>query len=281
MYRTGKHILAAAVAVAGTMVTGAAAAHPPPFYWMPDLSGHSRAGIEIMPGNLDFAGDSAFVISSSLFAELAVGRHLSLLGRLPFTYVDRAGAGDGDAAWALGNLGLGLQIATTSYLYGDSRTHYGIGLLVNAPTASDEGDGLAAAVRTAAFLVPDAGRYLPDATTVRLRGDVRYETGMLFLQGELALDHQLRDEVDDRTDLLLGGGVGIAFSHYFAVLAELTAVSDVLDSDGDASLVPVLDAGLRYHNPDMMAGLRLYWPFDEAYRAAGAIGIGVDVAARF
>ena len=279
MYRNGTYI--AVAALAGVMLGGSAEAHPPPFYWMPDLSGHSRAGVELIPGNLDDAGSSAFLVDGSVFAELAVSRHLSLVGRVPFAYVDRAGAGGDEAAWALGNLGLGLQIAGASARSGHARTLYGVGVLAYVPTASDEGEGRVAATRAGAFLVPDAGRYRPDVTTVRLRGDLRYEAEVVFLQGELALDHQLRDQADDRTDLLAGVGLGVAFNPYLAMLAELTAVSDVLESDGDASLVPVLDVGLRYHDPRMMAGLRVFWPMDDAYRAADAIGIGVDLAARF
>jgi hypothetical protein len=81
--------------------------------------------------------------------------------------------------------------------------------------------------------------------------------------------------------VLLSAGLGLAFNPYWALLAEITALSDVLDDDDDSDLLPVLDAGVRYHNPELMAGLRVYWPFHESYRDAGAIGLGLDVALRF
>jgi hypothetical protein len=281
MHLNPKHLLLAGAVLACVSLPRAALAHPPPFYWMADLSVHSRVGGELIPGNYDRAGDTAILIPASAFAEFALGEHVVLLGRVPFAYVDRVGLADEEGAWALGNVGLGVQLAAGSGRPHEGRLLYGIGALVHAPTASDEGDQGAAAARAASFLVPDRGRYLPDATSVRVRAGVRYESEMVFVQGEVAIDRQIYQDVDDRTDLLLGAGLGLAFDPYWALLAELTALSNVLEDDGDSDLLPVLDAGLRYHNPDLMAGLRVYWPFHESYRDASAIGLGLDIALRF
>jgi hypothetical protein len=277
-----KHLLLAGAVLGCVSMPGAALAHPPPFYWMADLSVHSRAGVDLIPGNYDRAGESAILVPASVFAEFALTENVVLLGRLPLAYVDRVGIADPDeGAFALGNASLGVQLAGGSGRPHEGRLMYGIGALVHAPTASDEGDEGAAAARAASFLVPDRGRYLPDTTTVRVRADVRYESDSVFVQGEIGIDRQILQDVDDRTDLLLGAGLGLAFNPYWALLAEITALSDVLDDDDDSDLLPVLDAGVRYHNPELMAGLRVYWPFHESYRDAGAIGLGLDVALRF
>jgi hypothetical protein len=282
MHLNRKHLLLAGVVLAGASMPRAALAHPPPFYWMPDLSVHSRAGVEMVAGNYDRAGDSAFLIPTSVFAELALSENVVLLGRLPFTYVDRVGiANPDDGAFALGNVSLGAQLAGASGEPHHSLLLYGIGVLLYAPTASDEDEPGLAALHSAGFLLPDRGRYLPGTTTVRVRADLRYEGEVVFVQGEVGVDHQLIEDVDDRTDLLLGAGLGLALSPYWAVLGELTVLSNVFEDDGDTDFVPVLDAGVRYHDPGVMAGLRVYWPFHEAYRDAGAIGLGLDVAWRF
>lgn len=281
MHRKPTHLLVSGVVLACALMAGTAEAHPPPFYWMPDLSAHSQVGVDLIPGNYDRAGDSALLVPASVFAELAVTDYLVLLARVPFAYVDRVGIVDpDDGAFALGNVGLGVLLAGTSRRDWDSWLRYGIGVLVHLPTASDEDEPGIAAARAAAFLVPERGRFLPGVTNVRARGDVRYETGSLFLQGELGIDHQLREDSDDRTDLLLAAGLGVTLSPYWAVLAELTAVSNILE-DEDSELLPVLDAGVRYHDPGMMAGLRVYWPFGEASRDASAIGVGIDLGVRF
>lgn len=276
------YLLLLGVVFALASMPRAALAHPPPFYWMGDLSVHSRAGVEIIPGNYDRAGDSAFLMPMSVFAEYALSENVVLLGRLPFTYADRVGIDNpDDGAFALGNIGLGAQLAGASGEPHYGLLLYGIGLMLYAPTASDEDEPGVAAVYSTAFLVPDPGRYLPDATTVRVRGDVRYEAEMVFVQGEVGIDHRFVDDIDDRTDLLLAAGLGLAFNPYWAVLGELTVLSDVFEDEGDTDFVPVLDLGVRYHDPGVMAGLRVYWPFHEVYRDVGAIGLGFDVAWRF
>lgn len=281
MHRERTHLLVTGVVLACVLVEGTAQAHPPPFYWMPDLSAHSRVGVDLIPGNYDRAGDSALLVPASVFAELALIEHVVLMARLPFAYVDRVGIDDPDeGAFALGNVGLGILFAGSSRRDWDSWLRYGLGVQAYLPTASDEGDEGAAAARAAAFLVPERARFLPGITSFRARGDLRYETGRLFLQGEVGIDHQLRDDSDDRTELLLGGGLGVTLSPYWAVLAELTAVSNILE-DEDSELLPVLDAGLRYHDPGVMAGFRVYWPFHESYRDASAIGLGIDLGIRF
>lgn len=281
MHRNRMYLLLAGAVLALVSMPRAALAHPPPFYWMPDLSVHSRAGVELIPGNFDRAGESAFLIPTSLFAEFALTDNLVLLGRLPFAYVDRVGFNDpDDGAFALGNISLGLQLADGSGHPHAGRLAYGVGALIHLATASDKDEAGVAASRAAAFLVPDRGRYLVDAFTLRVRADLRYETDTVFVQGELAIDQQIYQATDDRTDLLLAAGLGLTLSPYWAVLAELTALSGVLEDDGDA-LLPVLDAGVRFHDPDLMAGLRVYWPFHESARDLGAIGLGMDIAMRF
>ena len=281
MYQHRTHLLLAGVVLACVSLPGAALAHPPPFYWMPDLSVHSRVGVEVIAGNYDRAGETAILVPASAFVEFALTENVLLLGRVPFAYVDRVGLVDEEGAFALGNASLGLQLAGGTGDPHEGRLLYGIGAMVYAPTASDEGDSGAAAARTASFLVPERGRYLPDTTTVRVRAGLRWESDVVFLQGDVGVDHQIIEDVDDRNDLLLGVGLGLGFDDYWALLGELTLLSNVLEDDAESELLPVLDVGVRYHNPDLMAGLRVYWPFDEAYRDASAIGLGLDIALRF
>lgn len=253
-------------------------AHPPPFYRMPDLSAHSRIGIEAVPTIGDVAGDRALVVDTGLFAEISLAHWLVLAGRVPLAYVDSdpGGAGPQVSSFALGNVGLGLRLAGSSQPRRHRRWRYGLSTWVHAPTASDSGEAGAAAAISGAFTVPDHDRYI-DATTLRVDLDGRYETHHVFLQGEIGLAHR-RLAGDDDTDGRLGLGAGVALDPYFAVLAELTLHADELDRD---AITPVLDAGLRYHNPAFMTGLRVYWPLGEAQRDAGIIGLGIDVAVRF
>jgi hypothetical protein len=109
MNRNGKQLLLGGVVLACALVPRAALAHPPPFYWMADVSVQSRAGVEIIPSDwrpfLRVGGDNrvgGLLIPASAFAEFALGGHLALLGRVPLAYVnDVGGVEPEEGAWTL------------------------------------------------------------------------------------------------------------------------------------------------------------------------------------
>lgn len=271
-----KTILVLAFLVAGAT---AAEAHPPPFYWMDDLSTDRRVGFEILGGTSDLIGD-ATVVGGSIFAHLSLTDNIALEGRIPLAYSKFTIMDVEDDGIALGNLALGFQLSNHAPHHVHERALYGLSLMAHLPTASDDGTSATAADIASAYFIPDPGRYLVDTTTLRLRGDFRYEVESLFLQLEGALDFEIRDG-EDTTGLVLGTGLGVKVSPYFALLGELTTVSDILeDSDGE-NFVHTVDLGMRYHDPGVMFGFRVYLPLDERLRDADVLGLGVDAAVRF
>lgn len=255
-------------------------AHPPPFFWMPDISGESRAGADLMLGPNDLVGD-AFVAAAGLFAEISLTKNLAVSARLPVAFASfDIGAGD-ESGFALGNLALGGQLANWEKARSDrSRTLYAFGVVLALPTASDSGDSGTAANIAALHFIPDSGRYRVDTTTIRARGDFRYEASPLFVQAELAFDFYLR-EGDDEIGALVGVGAGVKLNPNFAALAEITTVSDIIEDSDDENFVHTVDVGLRWHNQSVVLGARVYVPVDESLRDASVLGFGLDAAARF
>jgi hypothetical protein len=242
---------------------------------MADVSGASSAGMELTIGNPPLPGNDTTAFAGAFHLELALSRSLMLSARVPLALVmfDEDLAGD-DSATALGNVGVGVQALTHSRAGRGNLVTLGGGLVVHLPTASDEGAAGAAAAATTLLHLPDLGRWLPDITTLRLRGDLRLDAGQLFLQSELALDVFLQDG-EDELNLQVGLGPGIAVTHQLALLTEFS----LIDIDDDT--IVNLDAGLRYHGPRSMMGLRLYLPLSDPYRDADLLGVGLDLAARF
>lgn len=275
---------AALVIVAVALLAAAprdADAHPPPFFWMEDLSTDRRVGFEVLGGPSDLIGDAA-VVGGSVFAHLSLSEHFTLTGRVPFAYADYEIAGVEDDGLALGNLSLGGQLSNAGHYHGsDERALLGLTARVYLPTASDEGSSGVAADLASAYFIPDPGRYLVDTTTLRLRGDFRYEVGQIFFQAEGALDFFFVDEGEDVLGALIGLGAGVSLSPYLALLGELNTVTDILEDDEGENFLHTLDLGIRYHDAGLMLGARLYVPLDERLRDADVLGLGVDLAARF
>lgn len=266
--------MAAVLMALGAVAPRSAQAHPPPFWWMTDMSGTSRAGVELTLGNPDLGPVDATSLTGSMFVEFALSRTFTLYGRMPLTlaFFDPDVAGDGSEA-AVGNVSLGLQGRKVRGRHG-SKTILGAGFSLYLPTASD--GAVAAAARSAAYQLnlPDGGRWYGDTTTVRLRGDARFESRTLFFQTELDLDMQFRDG-DDDIDLVAGFGPGIVMSPRFALLLELS-IAEITDDEQ-----ATLDFGFRYHNHGMMMGMRLYVPLSDPYRDDDVFGLGFDIAGRF
>ena len=262
---------------------GVAQAHPPPFFWMADLSSDRRIGMDAALGTSDLGVDAAPIVAASVFGEIALNRYLTAVGRVPFVYAQYAlldAPEDESSALALGNAGLGIKLVAGSERR-SSALRYGLEAYAHLPTASDGADEGPSLLAGAALTTPDVGRYAIDVTTLRLRGSARYETGRAFFQGELGLEHQLNDSRDDTTDLLVGLGAGITLSPYLAILSELALVSELRDDDDDRELFPSLDIGMRYHDPRVMAGVRVHLPFAEQFRDANVLAFALDVAVRF
>jgi hypothetical protein len=280
--RTRRLLLTSAVLVTAFLPVGAAEAHPPPFFWMPDLSVHSRESFETSVGPVTLDRGVAIMAEGDVYIELAVSRNISVMGRLPFGYVRfdpvlQNGSGNG---FALGNIGAGAQIANTTELRPERKLLYGLGVFAYLPTASGGATSGPTVQALRVLSVPDGGRFLQDTTTLRVRGGLRFEMWRLFFQGETVLERRIL-EGDDRNDLTFGLGAGFQISEYLAVLGELTMAPDLLDLADDNDYTAVIDAGLRYHNPQTMIGLRVYMPLESPYRDAGVIGVIIDAGMRY
>ena len=248
---------------------------------MTDLSSDRRVGAEVTLGNSELIVDAMPIVAGSVFGEIAINRRFSLVLRVPFAHVRYSNFADPDteiAATVLGNAGAGIKFLGASAPRRGTQMHYGLDAYVHAPTASDGVEDAFALATAGALTLPDSGRYAVDATTLRVRGSVRYEGKTAFFQGDLGVDHRLLDG-DDYTALVIGLGAGIVLSPYFAVLTEVILQTDVFEDDRD--LLPTLDIGMRYHSPTQMAGLRLHLPFADEYRDANAIGLAVEIGVRF
>lgn len=271
-----------AALVACAVLPRRADAHPPPFVWMADLSPGSRVGLDITGGTIDTDAGTARLAAIDVAGQFALASHVALVVRAPFLYVTREGEiiTPELSTWALGNVALGLQVAATHRFAADRRVRYGVGVLGFLDTASSEDERGDATGVAAAWDVPGLGRYRADTTTVRVRGDVRLESGKVFTQAEILADRRMVADGDDVTDLGGAVGLGVATSHYLAFLAEVTLLSDTLYAD-ESTLVSALDVGVRYHDPATMLGIRLYLPLDDDRRDADALGIGFDLGLRF
>jgi hypothetical protein len=275
---TSARVVALVVAVVLSGEPAQVSAHPPPFWWMADMSATSRAGIELTAGQAEDGIVDQQVLSASLFAQFAINSTLSVHGRFPLTWVRfDLPVFDSESEAAIGNLSLGLQGTSRRPSGRSARTLLGAGVVLYLPTASN--DTIAdfeAARATAAFAVPDPARWRPNTTAVRLRGDTRFESDALFFQAEAAVDVFIADNDDDAADLTIGFGPGVAVSPNLAVLAEFS-VASVFDD-------PVFftaDLGLRYHSRTTMFGFRLYLPISDELRDRDVLGFGLDFAGRF
>lgn len=261
---------------------GAAHAHNPPFFWMPDLSVHSRDSFETSVAPTTLGRDIDIMAEGDAYIELAVSRNITIMGRVPFGYVrfNPALVNGSSNGFALGNIGAGAHIANTTELRPGRKLLYGLAVFAYLPTASTGETSGPTAQSLSVLSVPDGGRFLQDTTSLRIRAGLRFEMGPLFFQGETAVDHRFI-EADDRNDLTFGLGAGFQITDYVGVLGEFTLAPDLTDLTDDNDYTAVIDAGLRYHNPQTMIGLRVYMPLDDVYRDAGVIGIIMDAGMRY
>jgi hypothetical protein len=272
-----KRLALASLVLAGALAgPRPALAHPPPFWWMADMSGTSTAGVEMTLGNPSLAPlTDTTAVGGSVFVNFALNPSVALRGRLPLTFVffeDALGGEDSEAA--IGNLSIGFQAQQHHRTGAGALTSLGGGFDVYVPTASDSAIAASAAAATLQLTLPDASRWLIDVITARFRGDARVEADWFFLQGEFIVDAQFRDG-DDDIDLQLGVGPGFVANSHLAFLLEL-ALTKLTDEE-----LYTLDLGLRYHDPTMMAGVRFYLPLSDPLRDQDVIGVGLDIGARF
>lgn len=267
--------IAVIVALLALVPQRSAHGHPPPFWWMADLTRTDRAGFELSIGNPHPGPFDAFALVGGVFGEVSVSSRLSFTGRIPLAFATfDPPTGGGSSSPALGNITLGLQGTMPGRRSGGLRTLWGGGFLLYLPTASD---GTASSVTSAAarqLSLPDDGRWLLDTTTFRLRGDLRLESRVFFFQTELAIDLHFRSGRDD-ADLVVILGPGVAVSESLAFLLEL-AVADITDDDQIT-----VDLGLRYHSPAVLIGARLYLPLSDPARRDNVFALAVDVGGRF
>lgn len=269
-------VLGVVVAV-GALGERDAQAHPPPFWWMADTTNGRHAGFEAVIGNPDLVLSDTTTVSGSVYGHFAASPTVSIDVRLPlgFSYFDDAGLIGEDSEAALGNLSLGITGFARRRSGIRTNLTFGGGFRIYVPTASDNGASLLAAGASGQLALPDPGRWLINATTARLHGDMRVESGVFFFQGELSLDLVIIEDVEDETLVNLGIGPGVMLSPEIAMLLELSLVD--IDNNEDVTT----DIGLRYHNHDLMAGFRIYVPLSDPFRNNDLFGAGFDIAGRF
>lgn len=238
---------------------------------MTDLRGGSRAGVDVTFGSVGSGPGDVTVIGVEGLVELELTRRLSLTGALPLVHA-RDGGTDYDGS-SLGNITVGLAYRLSVERRGDSLRAVGIGGSLSLPTASDGGDAAIAAFAHSLFHLPDPGRFLPDTTTIRIHGDYRYQSGKIFLQGQLGLHQLVIDGPDDLTLVRIAFGGGARLSNTASAVFTLTTMSDILDDSDGEDFVHQLDLGARFKVRRGEVGARIFLGLDDS---TDHFGVGVD-----
>jgi hypothetical protein len=266
---------------------------------MPDTSERSHAGVDVFFGSIDadeggeLFSARATVVTFEPHVDVAVTPQLTLSGRLPIGYakaettvlfVDQE-----ESDTVLGNASLGARfMSQASY---DLRA--GGGLLVHLPTAKDDdddGDLVSPPLAVTSVRIFHLERYVPDTTTMAVHGDVRFDLGRAFLQGQVMYMHLLAEDEDaEDADLLrLGAAAGFWLTPMLAAMGELTTMSTVLDDDvqynpdnPDEDFFHSLDVGLRFTEAQWSISARFHMPLDDIFRDDDLLGGGVDLAVYF
>lgn len=266
---------------------------------MPDTSERTHAGVDVFFGTIDAdEGGALFtarakVVTFEPYLDFALTPQLTLWGRLPIAYASAEttilAVEQQESDTLLGNAALGARFMTqASY---DLRA--GGGVSVHLPTAdADDADGNFVDPPLAVSIVRffQLERYAVDTTTLGGHGDLRFDAGRGFLQGQVAYMHLLAEDEDAEDADLLRFGVAAGFwvTSTVATMAELTTLSTILDddvqfdaSDEDEDFFHSLDVGLRFAQPQGSLSLRFHLPLDDVFRDSDLLGGGADLALYF
>ena len=243
-------------------------------------------------GNIGTGSATAVGILIEPKAEIAVTPAIKVEAGVPAAmvvafYSDTAGSSSADMGFTLGNLWLGGRYIRRLRLPNGSMIDIGGDLALFLPTAHDSAKndmsmsiaaGGASTLAEAFERSHDVGRYAPDQTTIHLAGDARMRHGKLFGQVELGIDQAWYTVMGvDGSQLWfrasLGGGAMLGASNKAAVLAELTTLSDFLDSSSGESFRSAFDLGFQFRKEKQLMTLSLYFPIDSFSRDHDYIGL--------
>lgn len=294
--------------LAGAFVAAPALADSPglgeaaPFL-MPDTSERSHAGVDVFFGSFDadegglLLSAKATVVTFEPHIDVALTPQIAVSGRLPIAYARAEttvlGAELEDSGTLLGNAGLGARFMTQA----SREARAGGGVFINLPTASgddDPEDFVDPAAAATGVRIFHLERYIPDTTTLGVHGDLRFDIGRAFVQGQVVYMHLVADDEDagegqDADLLRLGVAAGYWLTPMLAAMGELTTLSTSLDDDiqlnagdEDEEFFHSLDIGLRYSDARWSLGARFHLPLDDLFRDdTELLGGGADLTLYF
>ncbi len=256
----------------GAAAPSIAVADDSPPLIMPEVDNDHRVGLSFEIGSLDRGADDVLMLGFVGEGHFRLAPRWGIDLALPMVHT----SSDLPSGTGLGNLLLGVGYLLSREGGGSALRTSQFRAAVSLPTASDDGNGLAAAVAGSLFNLEDPGLWAPDTTTLRFMGDYRYQTSPIFLQLEAGVHLLLRDG-DDDTLLRVGLGFGVEVSRSLSLLAELQTVTPIVTDDGEDLFLHELDLGM--HLPLGRAGAltpRVFFALDDA---RDYWGVGLDYTA--
>jgi len=295
-------VLAGALGAAPALADSPGLGEAAPFL-MPDTSERSHAGVDVFFGSFDadegglLFSAKATVVTFEPHLDVALTPQITLSGRLPVAYAQATntvlGAELDESDTMLGNAALSARFMSQA----SRSARAGGGVFVNLPTASGDDDPEDLVNPQAAVTgvrIFHLERYIADTTTLGVHGDVRFDLGRAFVQGQVVYMHLIADDEDaaegqDADLLRLGVAAGFWLTPMVAAMGELTTLSTSLDddiqlngSDEDEDFFHSLDIGLRYAGAQWSLGARFHLPLDDLFRDdTELLGGGADLAVYF
>jgi hypothetical protein len=257
---------------------------PTRFFTLGDLGDGRVAGLEINFGHMSSGDYDVSVMAFDLHLDAHVTPYLKVFARVPILYGHASGGGDSTSDTGIGNLSFGGRLVRSSGA-GQGRVHLGLGASVGLDTASDDTENVIYGAASFPFHLEDPFRYIANVTTLQLEGDLQVQQGMLSLQAQVALQHFVLDDADDRNYLKLNVGLAAQILPQVSLIGEVVTLCDAIDDDEDTlnddDFVHTLNLGARISTGQLDVAPRLILPLDEDFRDEDAIGFAVDVVGKF
>ena len=211
--------------------------------------------------------DDGFGAHFDLVADIRVANQFKIFGRFPLVFTSEP-----DTGFGIGNFTIGGRYIIPISRGRGTVMRFAPQGSVSIGTASDSDEGGIAASTVAYLWAPhDPGWYAPNVNTLCFGGDFSLDTQSFFFHAGLGLHYYMFDG-DDETALRLGLAAGFKVSPLFAIVGELSYLSDF---DANAA-----DLGVRWRAGRIILGARVYIPFDDR-RDNDVIGIGFDLHSQF